>query len=283
MKLFSRRRSSAGVTMAGISFSGRDVCGRQPVSKSKSNHSTETLETTTTSAENSSSHISDDWNHNRIDLVTVSQCAKRLNLSQCRRVSFSKNVQYHESPWILVEASSLSSSGIMNDIASDITQCKSEISEDTIWFQRCDFRKFKNDTLRCSQLVLRREEEQREMNAISGKPFTKPWSQILESTYASLHQAATEEEMNRIMETAKDVDVHAFCVGLEKWVNDAPAARSRQRKALCATVAIAQGSGYGATTTAATSARELRKLCRQATRTNRLFAIYLARTVAANS
>ena len=99
------------------------------------------------------------------------------------------------------------------------------------------------------------------------------WSDGLWNAFLQVDQADTIDQMQAIMHTRQVVPTPAICLGLEKWALPAlQRARIQQRQALlCATSRAVQWQSA--------SAQQLRRLVRTHSRTARLFAVYLGRSV----
>ena len=136
-----------------------------------------------------------------------------------------------------------------------------------LWYKKDDISKFRNDVVEFASLVERTREE---------SPQHTAWLKSLWSAEEAIQSATSARDVSDLIKSAKHgMTVHPFCIGLEKWMNESPIKRSEHRKALLSVVSVAQARGA--------PPKALSRLCREATRSSRLWAVYLGRTVAGSA
>ena len=191
--------------------------------------------------------------------VTVSSDESSSSWTDGKRVSFAKpqHNQYIESSWtIYTDVDEADEQHIPLDGSIAI--------QHEVWYHKTDIGKFKSDAHVSARIIQARETH--------GFSRTN-WSKAMWEAYQELQDVTEVEGMNEVMAKAADMTVDPNNVGLEKYLREGPGMRTRARRAMYASMAEAQASGKA-------SDRTLRRICRDYSRTSRLYAIFVARAVA---
>ena len=240
------QRTKSGLSIRNLS---KQLSRRRIVpGKTNSKESTDSNDTSCT--EESSSYA--DWCPSPIRPTSLESSKAHL------RVQFSEpeDDKVYESNFILVKENSSS----ITSTDDEPNEKNDEVSCHLIWYQQDEIRRFKQETQDHARMIQDQDTESSEQSLENG------WSRSLSNAYQGFDEARSVDQMNSIMDTV--ISIRPICVGLEKWIRESPTARSRQRKELCAALAVAQGEGA--------SDRTLRRICREHSRSSRLFAHYLA-------
>lgn len=189
-------------------------------------------------------------------VVSDSSCS-----SWGKRVHFAgpEHNQSYESPWTIVKRNVDD-----DELEQEQNSNKTIVVQHSVWYTKTDVGCFKSDA-QVSVRVFQARERQ--------GATTSTWAQTMWDAYLALDNVTSVDEMNAIMDTAHSVHIEAEHVGLEKWLRNGATFRAKQRKDL-------QGDFVEAQATGRASERCLRRLCREKSRTSRLYAIYVARAVA---
>lgn len=177
-----------------------------------------------------------------------------------RRVAFSepKERGVHESDIVLVKEKCAST--VDNGYEPDYEGFEnSEVSEPSIWYQDDEIETFRQEAASNANVI---QDHEREMQ----RPARMVWSRNLWNAYSGFGEARLAYEMNSIMDTV--TAIHPMCVGLEKWIREILETNMNNRNEFYDAVAFAQEQG--------TSDRTLRRICREHSRSSRLFAHFLA-------
>ena len=205
--------------------------------------------------------------------------------------------QYHDSPWLIVRTAAAAGASSAepsaqpdDDNNNDDNESENDVLlyQHQVWYHKTDIGKFKSDAQVCARILQVKEKQQSTTTATTTSTTTSTtlrtnkWAQHLHQVFHDLHAITDLEGMNAVMDTAGQVraPMEAEYVGLDKYWGNGSAVRSRGRKTMYAAVAELQSSHCSGSTTATPLDKALRKTCRDASRTSRLYAIYVARIVA---
>ena len=188
----------------------------------------------------------------------------KLQKADCRKVQFSTEITVYSCRWMVGE-NDVNSFHNAKENLSSTEPTAMVVSKEATWYSRTDIGRFKSEVEIYARLIQKRAKHQPQSSGAA-------WLQSLSTAYHSLPNARTIEKISIIMNKAPPSD--PLHVGLEKWIprDDAGQARLLQRRILYKIVTDAQGSGD-------VCSEKLRKSCRDASRPNILFAIYLAHCV----
>lgn len=258
---------------------------------------------TTREASDSFSTLNDSWCQQSITTHSSPQS------SVCRSVQFDDNdIEYYDSSYVIFDDKkdnerSLAENDIDNDDDDDNNDQEQQANKDdyhqddattviimavnqtSLWYTQQDTRKFRKQAHLDGHCLLRvallssssasssHGSSSREADVIA------QWSDGLWKAFLQLDQADTVDQMQAVMHASQVVPTPAACLGLEKWAIPAlHRARTHQRQALwCASTTTRAVRRWQSMP--ASSARQLRRLVRPHTRTARLFAVYMGRSV----
>lgn len=181
-----------------------------------------------------------------------------------RKVTFDPQALCYSSPWVIIrgaESNRENEPPQQDDPANE----KIAVFQRNAWYTRTEVNKFKHDAQVYANQVQTREREK----SISAQ---RPWSQTIHRVYRAFVEHEGSKLVTRILDCAPSAD--PMNLGLDKFFPDVGTTRSRQRRILYATVRRAQECSVPV------SEREFCHMCQEHSRPSRLFALYLARTVA---
>lgn len=203
--------------------------------------------------------------------VSSDESSSSSSWASSKRVQFAEpqHNEHYESCWIIVRGTA-DPADEQADEQADNNDNKTVVYQPQVWYHKTDIGRFKSDVQVSARIIQMKEQKFADYCKTA-------WAADMFNTYLELQNIQDLEGMNAVMDTAQQRPaIDAEYVGLEKhWGVNGNAMRSRARKAMHAKVAELQGSGRG-------TDKALRKICRDASRTSRLFAIYIGRVVAKN-
>lgn len=198
---------------------------------------------------------------------------------KCKRVQFKEpqHADCHASPWSIQKSDGAYYPPYSSDDLGDENECSSDtimvVNQHQVWYTKTDIGKFKSDAVVCARILTRREKQQQQ--AVVGGSCA--WAADLAATFGHFQTVDNLQAMNAVMVTVADKPaMDADYVGLDKFWGNTATQRSKARKHMFAAVMELQSRQSHS----ASTSKALRKISRDASRTSRLYAIYVARVVA---
>lgn len=191
--------------------------------------------------------------------VTVSSDDSSSCYDPVHRVRFAQEAVQYESPWVIVK-----DAFHVEDAEKEVVK-KIAAVQPEMWYHKTDIGRFKSDAQVSARMLQLREKTER----------TSWFCETMWDAFVQFRKVDSCDAMNTLMNTSANLHVDPDHVGLEKWLRDGSAVRSRTRKLLHADMMTAQTSDA--------SPKQLRKLCREHSRGSRLYGHFLGRALASSA